>query len=158
MYCSKCGSELKEDSIFCSSCGFSLQKEVRTEEKRGLIGQYFDAIMLSLKWSGRFSRRQLAIILIGNFCSSILLFFILGILMGSLGIIDLESEPLFIIISFIWYIGIIIINIGANVRRFHDLDKSGWNFLFLIIPIINLFFIWILLVEKGKEIGETRWG
>jgi len=54
MYCSKCGSELKEDSNFCSSCGVTQQDQISTEgensgvnqetlsEKVGEKGKYID--------------------------------------------------------------------------------------------------------------------
>lgn len=36
-----------------------------------------------------------------------------------------------------------------HIRRLHDLDKSGWFILIMLVPIINLLFIVYLLVAKG---------
>ena len=43
------------------------------------------------------------------------------------------------------------------IRRLHDLDKSGWFYLTMLIPIINLLFIVYLLVAKGTT-GPNRYG
>lgn len=44
-----------------------------------------------------------------------------------------------------------------DIRRLHDLDKSGWLVLIMLIPIINLLFIVYLLVAKGTT-GPNRFG
>ncbi len=127
------------------------------EEKKGVIGQFLELVKLSFKWSGRFSRREYAIIWLGIICSFILFYFVLGILIG-LGMNDLESESSMKVIDSVWSIGFIIIIVGAIVRRFHDMDKSGWYVLLLFIPIISLYYFICLFFGIGKEIGKTRWG
>lgn len=44
-----------------------------------------------------------------------------------------------------------------NIRRTHDLDKSGWWNLLLLIPLINFIFILYLFVAKGTD-GPNRFG
>jgi uncharacterized membrane protein YhaH (DUF805 family) len=36
-------------------------------------------------------------------------------------------------------------------RRFHDLGQSGWRILLLLIPIVDLYFIWIMLTKSGNS-------
>ena len=43
------------------------------------------------------------------------------------------------------------------IRRLHNLDKSGWFILIILIPIINVVFGWYLLLEKGTS-GSNRHG
>lgn len=151
MYCSKCGAELKEDSKFCSSCGFSLQKAIIREEKKGIVGQFIEAVKLSFIWSGRFSRRQFILILFGG----ILMEFLIGILLWFLG---WDEDLIFKFVDLIVLIFFVVF-VGAAIRRFHDIDKSGWYVLLLFIPLVGfVVFVLDLILEQGKEIGKTRWG
>ena len=43
------------------------------------------------------------------------------------------------------------------VKRFHDLSKSGWYYLFLLIPVINLYFLYLLYFKKGTQ-GDNPYG
>lgn len=39
-------------------------------------------------------------------------------------------------------LGLLIPSIGVGVRRFHDLDKSGWWLLLGLVPLVNLIVIY----------------
>lgn len=43
------------------------------------------------------------------------------------------------------------------VKRFHDLNLSVWLWWIMIIPPINLIFLFILIVMKGTK-GENKYG
>jgi len=45
-----------------------------------------------------------------------------------------------------WYLLIV-----QTLKRLHDLDRNGSHIFFLMIPIYNIYFIFILLFEKGTE-------
>jgi len=155
MYCSKCGIELKENSYFCSSCGFSLQKKDLKDENKSIIEQFIGVLKLSLKWSGRFSRRQYVTFWVGF---AIFNFFIaLLIILTGLDV-WLDSTEWAGIVALTWMAIMAIFSYSAAIRRFHDLDLSGWYVLFMFIPIVYLIVFVKLMVEKGKEAGETRWG
>ena len=69
------------------------------------------------------------------------------IILGILSIISAvsHSEGLSIIVGlliFLVYIGVMIIGISLSIRRWHDLDKSGWWTLsnFLVLPAIYMAF------------------
>ena len=42
-------------------------------------------------------------------------------------------------------------------KRFHDLGKSAWSVLLLLIPLINLVMLLVLIFAKGEE-GENQYG
>ena len=42
-------------------------------------------------------------------------------------------------------------------RRLHDINKSGWLMLLLIIPLVNLIFMIYLLLARGTD-GANRFG
>ncbi len=163
MYCQKCGAELKEDSNFCGSCGFSQQEAIVKEEKKGIIGQFLELFKLSFNWSGRFSRRQFVTYNVGIF----FIVFSITLLIVLTGLHVQFGSTVWVDVVLLTLVAIgQISNSIAVIRRLHDLDKSGWYFLLIYIPIVLgvlfLIFFYVcyiyLLVKKGKEIGETRWG
>lgn len=64
---------------------------------------------------------------------------------------------IFTILGYALYILGIVIGIFASVQRFHDLNHSGWRFLFFLIPIVNIVFACILLFQRGTA-GDNQYG
>lgn len=59
-------------------------------------------------------------------------------------------------------IGIIILlllipTLAVTIRRFHDINKSGWFVLLNFIPFIGWIIVLVMLVGKGTE-GKNRFG
>ena len=54
-------------------------------------------------------------------------------------------------------IGAIIFAIFQWIQRLHDLDKSGWYLLFILVPVVSLVFGLYLIFAKGTE-GPNRFG
>ncbi|KAA9007797.1 DUF805 domain-containing protein [Histidinibacterium aquaticum] len=52
---------------------------------------------------------------------------------------------------------LLIPGIAVTVRRLHDLDKSGWFALLLLIPIVNIVLILIWFTQPGTK-GPNRYG
>ena len=52
---------------------------------------------------------------------------------------------------------ILISKASLNIRRFHDLNKSGWFTLLGIIPIISFFVMIYLYLFKGT-VGSNKFG
>lgn len=48
-------------------------------------------------------------------------------------------------------------NIMLIIQRCHDLNKSGWFYLVLVIPVIGIIFALYLLFAKGTE-GPNQYG
>jgi len=46
--------------------------------------------------------------------------------------------------------------LNATVKRLHDIDKSGWYALYILIPFLGIFFLFYLLFSKGTD-GENRY-
>ena len=76
-----------------------------------------------------------------NFLISLVLGFFSGLftnfpIIGKLNIMDL--------ISYIYFILILIPGLAQSVRRMHDVNKSGWYLLMSLIPIIG----WIIVLVQ----------
>ncbi len=52
---------------------------------------------------------------------------------------------------------IFIPNLALVVRRLHDTDRSGWNILFGLIPIVGGFILLYFYVTEGTR-GPNRYG
>jgi len=57
----------------------------------------------------------------------------------------------------IYNLAILIPGIAVGVRRLHDIGKSGWMLLVVLIPIIGFIWLIILLATEGVE-GENEYG
>lgn len=44
-----------------------------------------------------------------------------------------------------------------DIRRCHDMGKSGWLTLLLFVPFVNMIWVLVLLFKKGTE-GENAYG
>ena len=43
------------------------------------------------------------------------------------------------------------------VRRLHDIEKSGWFFLIVLIPIVGILYLIYLFIQEGN-VGENIYG
>ena len=48
-------------------------------------------------------------------------------------------------------------SLAVTVRRLHDVGKSGWMYLIIMVPLIGPFWFLYLLCKKGEE-GRNKWG
>jgi len=74
--------------------------------------------------------------------------------------LDFELQGISLGYGYLYLIGIIvhfIPSLSVVVRRLHDVGKSGWFYLLILIPVIG--WIWLLIlycIEGQKE--DNKWG
>jgi uncharacterized membrane protein YhaH (DUF805 family) len=54
-------------------------------------------------------------------------------------------------------IAMIVVSIMLAVQRLHDLDKTGWLYLLILVPILNFIFALYMLLAPGTA-GANRYG
>lgn len=54
-------------------------------------------------------------------------------------------------------IGVLLFSLSLYVRRLHDIGKSGWWLLLLLVPIANIFFLFYLLFKSGAK-AKNKYG
>lgn len=92
----------------------------------------------------------------------IVLMLIAGVLAGAFvgfaqGTLDSGANiGVFVVIGLI-LIPMIAINIIFNIRRFHDMNMSGWWTLAMLVPIVGMIIYLILLIRPGTD-GPNRFG
>jgi len=97
--------------------------------------------------NGRINRSQFIINVIFSFM-------LLGAISWLIGYLspNQDSAMSFLPIILIgwWYLLIV-----QTIKRLHDLDRNGSHIFFLMIPLYNLYFILVLLFEKGT-VGPNK--
>ena len=61
------------------------------------------------------------------------------------------------IFNYLYILAVIIPGIAVAIRRLHDVGKSGWFSLIILIPVIGLIWLLILFCAEGSE-GDNRYG
>ncbi len=104
-------------------------------------------------FNGRARRKEYWMFVLYNIMFSVgamVLDNVFGIAWGSLG-----YGPLYAIYGLI----VIIPNLAVLIRRLHDVGKSGWMLLILVVPFIGAFWLLYLLVTdsipEANQYGEN---
>lgn len=61
------------------------------------------------------------------------------------------------LLTLITALGMLLPTLAVQVRRLHDLDKSGWWLLITLIPLIGFIVALVWFCSKGTE-GDNRYG
>ena len=99
-------------------------------------------------FKGRANRGEYWWFVLANIIVAFVVGFIDGILASVVGIA---------ILGLIYNLAILLPSLGAGARRLHDINKSGWNLLWSLIPFIGAIYVIYLLVLKG-DAGKNRFG
>jgi uncharacterized membrane protein YhaH (DUF805 family) len=57
----------------------------------------------------------------------------------------------------LYSLAVLLPTLGVLVRRLHDVGKSGWYILIVLIPLIGIIWLLILLFSNSQQ-GENKWG
>lgn len=96
-------------------------------------------------FEGRASRREFWMFTLVN----VVIAFLIGFAEGLLGLPK--------IISTLYMLAVLIPSIAVTVRRLHDMDKTGWLALLVIIPFIGSLILLIMCAFEGTP-GSNRFG
>ena len=102
-------------------------------------------------FSGRARRKEYWIFSLINY---IIIFFLY-----ILQIVMIESTLwlIFPIIFFLYAVAVFLPGLAVNIRRLHDIGKSGWWYIIYLIPIIGAIWLTVLMC-LDSEPGENQWG
>jgi uncharacterized membrane protein YhaH (DUF805 family) len=71
---------------------------------------------------------------------------LVGVILGILG----RIVSIFNFVDYVYGIVVIIPFLALFVRRMHDIGKSGWNFLWILLPVIGWIYLIILLIRPSQ--------
>jgi len=95
-------------------------------------------------FNGRARRSEYWYFFLANFIASL----VLGLVDSVIGIQ---------ILSGIYSLAVLIPSIAVAVRRLHDINKSGWFLLVVLIPIVGAIWLIIMLCTEGDK-GQNQYG
>ena len=137
MFCKKCGAYVNDSAQFCTQCGAVQQENMPAESV-----SFVQAIKLFFKrytdFRGRSRRSEywwatLFTIIVGSVLEAIL--------------------PDFV---WIWSLAILVPGLAICVRRLHDVGKSGWFYLWILLPLAGYI---IILIQFCKDSApDNQWG
>ena len=57
----------------------------------------------------------------------------------------------------LYALALLIPGLAVAVRRLHDVGKSGWMFLIVLIPLVGPIWLLVLFCTDGQQ-GNNKWG
>lgn len=139
-YCGHCGAQPDPLASVCVNCGHTLKGDAQKAENSNSKGvdSFGDAVKSCFgkyaTFSGRANRSEYWYFVLFTFLCGIIPF--LGYLASLVFLIP---------------------GIAVAVRRLHDLGKSGWNYLFVLIPLVGPILLIIWFCQPSQE-GENQYG
>jgi len=94
------------------------------------------------------------------FLFNIIISMIIGILGKAIGIFNLTIGTVgneINILSLLYGLALFIPGLAVQVRRLHDVGKSGWMILINFIPLIGTIWFLVLLIRDGTP-GDNEYG
>lgn len=79
-----------------------------------------------------------------------------GIIAQILGVIGTVGSILGMVVTGAVGLGLFLPSLGVAVRRLHDTNKSGWFILLGLIPLVQFYVIYLLVIEGDK--GANQYG
>jgi len=175
-YCPQCGAECAENAAYCAQCGASIGAEVGEiassnthnsnpfavgAQTTGGSSRYYDseapeipgfggAIAICFKkyccFKGRASRSE--------YWYWTLFLFLVNVVLQILAKTAPDAATL---TSALWCLTVFLPALAVIVRRLHDIDRSGWLYLIVLIPLIGAVILLVWFCRRGTE-GENRFG
>ena len=103
-------------------------------------------------FAGRINRQLLIIVQLTAGLLAAFVMVVVGLISGS----NTENLPLAIVTGIIDII-LIWLSLSLDAQRLHDLNRSGWHVLLLLVPLYNIYLVFVLLLKKGTE-GPNQYG
>jgi len=103
---------------------------------------------------GRINRRSYIV----GYLASGMIYFLILLAANSLIHINTNLAAIVgVLLVLLAFVVAVLFWISLTIRRFHDIDKSGYYILWLFVPFINIYYWLVLLFEQGT-VGPNRYG
>jgi len=99
-------------------------------------------------FSGRARRKEYWMFFLVNIVIAV----VLGVLGGVTG-----AGTLFGALSVLYFLALLIPGIAVTLRRLHDIGRSGWWILSVLVPIVGSIVLLVFMVQDGQP-GQNQYG
>ena len=106
---------------------------------------YLEVLKKYMVFSGRARRKEYWMFFLVNFIITLVLGIIEAIV-GGPGIVGM-----------IYSLAVLLPGLGVSIRRLHDISRSGWWLLLLLVPIIGAIVLLVFMAQDSKQ-GENQYG
>lgn len=103
-------------------------------------------------FAGRAPRAEFWWFMLFLFLGNLAFAIIDGILFGTAA----DGEPISVL-GGLFSLAVLLPSIAVGVRRLHDLGRSGWWYLLILVPVIGVLVLIFFFVQTGTE-GDNRFG
>lgn len=115
---------------------------------KDLAGNYAAVLKKYFVYTGRAGRKEFWYFVLANI--------IIGFVLFILGRIPFLGW-LFSLASWLITLAVFIPNIMVAIRRLHDVNKSGWYWLWMLLPLVGTIMVIVAWATKGME-AENQYG
>ena len=153
-FCTACGSYLEEEPGTCPSCGAIMAAAPQEIAVMPEVEHYVPdkgIVQMFFRHDNRLNRQRYHQRGIALVVTLQIIFFLLFFVCPEIGI-----RPPFYLMAF-FFIPAVVANGMLAIRRLHDLDRSGWCGLLLLIPLVNVVIGYEMSYDKGTD-GPNRYG
>ena len=114
----------------------------------------FVLLLRCFQWGGRFSRAEYAIAYFSNLVLSFGLIFGLALVAALAGSRRSQAPATAAFVLIVaWALVMVVISVGAGLRRLQDLEKPAWWILGLLVPCLNFVMLLYFLFAPGQTEG-----
>lgn len=155
MFCPNCGNQLPDGSNFCGGCG-KVIGGVQPNRPSGIWECYTEFWKKYADFQTRTTRKEYWYFVLANIIAVIILQ-IIDTLLATIGICIPTYSGYYGILSSIYSLAALIPSFAIVWRRLHDINKSGVNYLWVLLPLIGWIILLVYFCKKGDE-GPNRYG
>lgn len=157
--CPNCNAEYDEGKYFCASCGTRLAADneetdyktvggYQEPQEKGLIAVAKNTLTVNYcNFSGRASRSEYWYWMLATFLIGAIYAFVISMVLSAGSVETAQS---------ILGLALLSPNLCINARRLHDLGRSAWWLLLGFIPLINLYYLYLMV--KNSEQYDNQYG
>jgi uncharacterized membrane protein YhaH (DUF805 family) len=146
VFCRGCGGEIHATAPMCPKCGAPQQLDQADRRNYSFGGSIALCFNRYVQFSGRSPRAE--------YWYFVLFTVLIG---GGADLVDavwLNGSGIF---STIVNLAVFLPALSVYVRRLHDLDRSGWWYWLILVPVVGWVILFIWAVSRGTR-GTNRFG
>lgn len=152
--CTECGEFISGNFVDCPNCGCPLKNDKEKDVSKELINHTTvsstkkeaseNYLLICVKKYAKFSGRATQ----GEFWGFWIQYIVALLFLWFISRNDIVFMRGF---ATIFYIFLFIPSVAVSVRRLHDVNKSGWNMLWIFLPVVGIIILTIYWLQESDE-------